>query len=244
MTTLIVILAVLLGGFVQAVSGFGLGLIMMPIISGALGLAIARPLVAMVAATIQLTMLIRLRQSVSLRDVGIMSLVGLIGIPFGTRLGSATWLPESVMLAGLGVIIVGYALYSLIAPVLPELKNDRWLPAFAWMSGVFSGAYNVGGPPIVVYADARRWTPDQLRSNLQGFFLFKMLVLTLDHALSGNITQEVLTGYMWAFPAIFVGLWGGFWLYSYINAERFRQIVLWGLLINGGVILWQVWAGS
>ena len=55
------------------------------------------------------------------------------------------------------------------------------------LSGILTGAYNVGGPPVVIYADARRWTPDAVRSNLQSFFLLKGVMLVGVHALSQKL---------------------------------------------------------
>lgn len=233
--------AVFFGVFSQTVSGFGLGLVAMPIISAAVGLDVARPLLALVAVCMQTSMMIRMRASLSFRTIGMMSVLGFLGIPLGVRLAESGWLQEDVLLTGLAVLTMGYALYALFAPVIPELKTDRTMGPFAFVSGLLSGAYNVGGPPIIIYADARRWTADQMRSNLQGFFMFKGAVLLVAHALSGNFTLDVWMGFAWSIPAMITGLLVGFALYGRIDDARFRQIVLWLLVAVGGKMLFDIY---
>lgn len=233
--------AVFFGVFSQTVSGFGLGLVAMPILSAAVGLDVARPLMALVAVMMQTSMMIRMRASLSLRTIGAMSVMGLFGLPLGVWLAEAGWFREDVLLTGLALLTLGYALYALFSPRLPELKSDRAMGPFAFVSGILSGAYNVGGPPIIIYADARRWTADQMRSNLQGFFMFKGAVLLVAHATSGNYTREVWLGLAWSLPAMVTGLLLGFALYGRINDVRFRQIVLWLLVAVGVKMLFDIY---
>lgn len=236
----VVVVAVFLGTFSQSVAGFGLGLIIMPILSAQLTLGVARPLVALIAMTVQLTMLIRLRQSIDPRTIGLMGLMGLFGIPAGIYIADSGMLNERVLLIALGVLVTAYALYGLLSPRLPELKNDRYLGLAAFLSGILTGAYNVGGPPVIVYADARRWTPEQVRTNLQGFFVFKYVVIIITHAMSGNFTPAVWQSYVWVIPSMVIGLALGFALYGRINNERFRTIVLVLLAANGAKMLFDL----
>ncbi|MEO0561534.1 MAG: sulfite exporter TauE/SafE family protein [Chloroflexota bacterium] len=240
---LLVFVTVFLGVFSQTVSGFGLGLIAMPVLSGALGLGVARPMMALVGVSMQLAMMVRNRRALSFRTIGVMSLLGIGGIPVGVWLGDAVWLSEQVLLTGLGLLTVFYALYALFSPTVPELKDDRAMGPFAFISGIFSGAYNVGGPPIMIYADARRWNSDQIRSNMQAFFMFKAAVLIVAHMFSGNYTREVMTSFMWGVPAIILGLLAGFAMYPYISEHRFRQAVQVLLVIVGGKMLFDLYIG-
>ncbi len=238
---LLVVGAVFFGVFSQTVSGFGLGLVAMPVLSAAVGLDVARPLMALVAVCMQMSMMIRMRASLSFRTIGMMSVMGFLGIPLGVRLAESGWLQEDVLLTGLALLTVSYALYALFSPQIPELKNDRSMGPFAFASGLLSGAYNVGGPPIIIYADARRWTADQMRSNLQGFFMFKGVVLLIAHAISGNFTRNVWVGFAWSIPAMVAGLGIGFALYGRIDDARFRQIVLWLLVGVGAKLLFDIY---
>lgn len=237
----LIALVVFAGVFTQTVSGFGMGLIMMPLMLAIVGTEIARPLVALIGITVQFTVFIRLRKFVSAGSVGLLVIGGVVGIPLGNWIVERQILNEQAFITLLALVIIGYALYALFAPRLPELKTNRGLVGVGLASGVLTGAYNVGGPPVVIYADARRWTPDQLRGNLQGFFFLKSIVLILTHALSGNFTLQVWQGMVWSVPAIVLGIFVGFWLHPHISVVRFRQIVLILLLLMGGNMLRNIY---
>src|SRR5262249_8008283 len=53
----------------------------------------------------------------------------------------------------------------------PKLADDRLAWAFGFGAGVLGGAYGMNGPPLVVYATLRGWTPEHFRATLQGYFL-------------------------------------------------------------------------
>ncbi len=239
--TIILLAIVFVAVFTQTVSGFGMGLIMMPVVSAVFGLAEARPLVTLLGTTVQIIILFRLRHSLAIRTLGLMALLGLFGIPAGNWLAESKAISESTMLTLLAFIVITYALYALIAPTLPHLATDRWSGVAGFLSGLMTGAYNVGGPPIVIYADVRRWTPDVTRSNLQGFFLLKGIVLVFTHMLSRNFTQPVMSNYLMALPVALVGMVLGLYTYKYIDVDRFRQIVLIMLLITGLNILRSIY---
>ncbi|MFZ4813422.1 MAG: TSUP family transporter [Phototrophicaceae bacterium] len=221
------------GFFAQTVTGFALGLIVMPVLIHNMGLESSRVLMALVATTGQLVLVIQLRKSLSPKAVGSLTLFSLLGIPLGNWIAESGVVTERGLLLTLGLIVTGYALYALLAPRLPHLQNDRWSGPVGLISGIFTGAYNVGGPPVIVYADARRWPPDTLRSNLQGFFMFKGFVLIGVHAASGNFTAPIWGWYLLALPAIAVGLILGNLLAGKIPVARFRQVVLVTLLVLG-----------
>lgn len=237
---LVVALIVFVGVFIQTVSGFGLGLVTMPFLATMIGLDVARPLMVLVAISAQSVVIFRTRHSLSLGTVGMLSLLGFVGIPVGNWIAEAQVVPEPVLLGGLAVLITGYAAYALLSLSVPELHNDRYGGLVGLLSGILTGAYNVGGPPVVIYADARRWTPDATRSNLQGFFLLKGVVLVIVHALSQNFTPVVFTSYVWTIPAIVAGLVAGFTMYKWVNAALFRRVVLVLLLLTGLNMLYGV----
>ncbi len=56
--------------FTQSIAGFGLALISMPLLITALGVEVAAPLVALVAITAEMILIIRYRHSIQFRTLG------------------------------------------------------------------------------------------------------------------------------------------------------------------------------
>jgi hypothetical protein len=133
----------------------------------------------------------------------------------------------------LGVLIVGYALYALSGLRLPELKRRRWRYGAGFLAGLLGGAYNVSGPPVILYGTARRWPPMEFKANLQGFFVFSSFFTLLGHFISRNITPQVWENFWISLPALVIGGLLGTSLDRFLNPERFRKIVLVVLVILG-----------
>lgn len=225
--TLIIFAAI----FVQAASGFGLALVSMPLLAGLLGIRTATPLVALIGVTAEVVMLARYRRAFSLRAVARLSAASLLGIPLGVyllRRVNADWIT-----AVLGIVIIGYALYALFSPRLPQLAHHAWAYGFGFTGGVLSGAYNTSGPPVIIYGACRRWAPAQFKSNLQGYFLLNSMMTLTAHSLGGSFTPVVWHSYLWALPGIALGLAAGFALDGRLNPHRFRQFILILLIILG-----------
>ncbi len=220
--------------FTQSIAGFGLALISMPLLIEALGVEVAAPLVALVAITAEVILIIRYRHAIQFRTLGRLSLASLIGIPIGIfALQNAD---EQFVLMLLGMVITLYALYALSQLRLPEIQHPNWAYGFGLVGGILSGAYNTSGPPIVIYGSCRRWTPAQFKSNLQGYFMVNSIMVILTHTLAQNYTPFVMQSYLIALPGVGIGLLLGISLDKYVNPVLFRKIVL-GLLIVVGLNL-------
>ena len=232
---LIVALVMLASAFTQTLTGFGSALVSMSILPSLLGIQVASPLVALMAITLESILLIRLRGAINLRAVWRLSLAALVGIPIGVAL--ARTISEDLVLTVLGVILVGYSLYALITPRLPELKHPAWAFAFGFVGGILSGAYNVAGPAAVIYGNCRRWSPDEFRSNLQAFFLVNDAFVLINHGLAGNLQPIVWSYYLVALPAILLGIFFRLKLDRRINPDVFRRLVQVMLIVMGARLI-------
>lgn len=225
------LLTIFFAVFTQCLTGFGAGLVSMAFLPGILGVRTAVPLVALFTCTLELILLIRFRAAFNFRAVWRMALTTLLGIPLGVW--ALRGLSEKILLPVLGVVMAGYALYALLNLKLPRLEHPAWAYLTGFLSGLLSGAYSVGGPPVIIYGNCRCWEPDEFKSNLQGFFLLNDGLAIVNHAIAGNLTHLVWTGYLWALPVVALGLLVGAGLDRFLNPQLFRKLVLVILIIMG-----------
>jgi uncharacterized membrane protein YfcA len=231
MTNLLIALIVFLAIFLQSFAGFGLALVAMPLLVSVVDLEVAAPLVALIAATAGVFLLLHYRAALNLQAVKQLIIASLIGIPLGmVLLGSVN---EQLVLPVLGIIVTGYALYVLLGPHLPRLVHPGWAYGFGFVAGLLHGAYNIPGPPAIVYGTCRRWQPAEFKGNLQGFFMPTGLLVVMTHLAANHYTGPVLSAYLIALPAMALGMVAGFALEKRVDAERFRQVVLILLAILG-----------
>src|SRR5688572_29423280 len=152
--------------FTQTVTGFGLGLISTALLSGLIDIGVVGPLVALVGITAEIAILLRYRHALNLPSVGRLSLASVIAVPIGALL--LDLMDGQVILRLLGVLVLAYSAYGLLQLRLPTIAHPSWAYGFGFVSGILTGLYNVGGPPLVIYGTCRCWTPAEFRSNLQG----------------------------------------------------------------------------
>jgi uncharacterized membrane protein YfcA len=203
----------------------------MAFLPGLLGVQTAVPLMVLVSASMEGFLLIRLWAHFNLQAVWRLMLTAVLGIPLGVW--ALRGLSERSLLLVLGVILDGYALYALFNFRLPGLEHPAWAYPVGFVSGLLSGTYGVGGPPVIIYAACRGWNPGEFKSNLQGLFLIGNSLALVSHAIAGNLTRPVWSNYWYALPVIALGLLAGTVMDRFVNPQLFRKLVLVLLVIMG-----------
>jgi uncharacterized protein len=230
-TTYTIIASLFFAFLTFGLTGFGSGLIGMALLTPVLGLPTAAPMFALISIGAECLMFVRYHQHIQLQSVWRLALASVIAIPIGILLVPS--LNEHLVLIILGLVISGYGAYSLFMPHLPQIANKRWGFIFGFLSGLLTGAYNSGGPPLVIYGNLARWQPNEYKSNLPGMFMLNSLFVITTHALAGHYSQTVLENVIIGLPAMLIGLFIGWSLDKRINPEMFRKMVLFLLIVIG-----------
>ena len=230
---ILTILALFLSAIIRQISGFGFALVSMPLLTLVLGIRMATPFVAITGVTVGLLMISANWRQADRRALIQLSGAALFGVPLGVLLLGA--LPEEIVKRGLGLLLVVYSLYALIQPQLPLVKKGWVTLVCGFVSGVLTGAYNTGGPPVVVYGTLRHWTPEQFRSTLQLFFLLVSGLAMIGHGLAGLCSQEMWWLYLYSLPGLYLGHLAGEHLHRLIPRHYFNRLI-YGLLIVTGLI--------
>jgi uncharacterized protein len=233
--TLFVGVVIFFAIFTQAVAGFGLALVAMPFLVTTLGPVPAAALTSLIGLTTQIIILGRYHRALRFGPLWRVIVGALLGIPLGIE--ALTRLDERVILTALGLVLIVYSLYSLFRPHLPEIKRSGWGYGFGLAAGLLSGAYNTGGPPLVIYGMSRRWHMVEFKVNMQLMLLVISIFVTINHLLRGHYDTAVLYNYAFALPAIGLGALAGFLLDNYISVAVFRRLVLILLLVIGARML-------
>ncbi|MCJ7662566.1 MAG: sulfite exporter TauE/SafE family protein [Anaerolineales bacterium] len=233
-TQLLVVAVIFLAVFTQSLSGFGVALVAMSLLPALIPIQVAAPLVAVVGLTIEFFLLLRYRSALNLLVVWRLIAASAFGIPLGVwALGR---LDGEVVLAVLGILISGYAIYALLNLRMPELTHSGWVYFSGFIAGVLGGAYTTSGPPVIVYGDCRRWERAEFKSNLQGFFFVSSIFIVIAHAFGQNLTPIIWRYYLLCIPGMIIGIIAGISLDKVIDPVLYRKIVL-GLLVVLGLRL-------
>ena len=232
---MLIALVVFIAAAVQGVLGFGGALIAMPLLVALVGVQTATPAFALIGTLATLLNAIRWRAHVTLGDLVQLVVPAALGIPIGVLFLARV--DANVVTRTLGAILILYAVYNLLGQAVPPLRHRAWAVIAGFSSGILSGAFNTGGPPVIVFADARGWTAERFRGNLQTYFVLTSVFIVLSHALTGHFTPVVWRTALIGVPALLVGQLLGVRLCRYLNPDAFRRLVLVFLLLLGGQLL-------
>lgn len=237
------VLIILLGStLVRSAFGFGDALVAMPLLAMAVGLRTATPLVALVASTIGLIILLRNWRSVQIHSAWRLIVATIAGIPLGLLLLKGAY--EGLLQVLLAAILIGFAAFGLLNPRRIVLRGENSAFGFGFIAGILGGAYNTNGPPVVIYGTLKGWNPTTFRATLQGYFLPSSLFITAGHGSAGLWTGEVLRLYLFALPLVLVSIFLGGWINRRFSPERFAQWVYGLLIALGLLLLWRTLGAS
>jgi uncharacterized membrane protein YfcA len=235
MTTVWIVLIVFVAAVLQSLTGFGFALVVMPLITLAIDLKTAAPLVALAGLTAYTVNLIRFHRAVDPAELARLGVASALGITVG--IWALVRVDELAINRAMGVILIAYAVYALLHPALARPLARWWAYPAGFLAGCLGGAYNTPGPPVVVYGSLRQWPKDEYRAILQALFFINGVLIVSSHLLARHVTPQVWALYALATPALLLGLWIGSRLDRRVDQERFRAMVTVMILVLGVSLL-------
>ncbi len=240
-TTVLVVAVVFLATLVRSAFGFGEALVAVPLLALLIPVAVAVPLAVLLSVTVAAVIVAQDWDKVHVGSAWRLVLPTLPGIPLGMFLLTAV--AESVVKVVLAAIIVGFSTDCLVRRSRLELTDDRWAWAFGFVAGVLGGAYGVNGPPLVIYGTLRRWSPEQFRATLQGYFLPASLVGLMGYWATGLWVPDVTRYYLLSLLPALAAILLGRAVNRRLSARRFLVYVHVGLIAVGAVLFAQAVRG-
>lgn len=218
---------------IRAFFGFGDALFAMPLLAVVVGLTTATALMGLVSVVVGAYVLTRTWRHVDVASVRRLVVSSIVGIPIGVFMLKQA--PQDLLTRVLGVLLIGFGLYRLLGPALPRVGRS-WAYLFGFVAGCFGGAYNVNGPPVVMYGAMRAWDPARFRGTLQGYFVVTSIVVAVAHAFGGLWTTRVWQLFAYASPVVLVALVVGDRVAERVDTDSFSRYLS-ALLVVLGILL-------
>ncbi len=231
----LVLLFVLLGAFTQGLTGFGSALVSLPLLVLVMDIRVAVPFSVLNGLLITSLLSLQLKSHLDWRKIGPL-LGGFVpGVAVGVAFLKNTGEPLFLLL--LGLMLVAFALYRLLAHPRPHRLGKGWGVGAGLASGAISAAFSAGGPPSIIYATMTGWDKHEIKATLSIYFFLGGIFTAAAHLLSGLTTLGVAELFGWSIPAVVLGVWGGSRLYGCFRTESYLRLVLVALLIMGAIML-------
>lgn len=219
-------------GLARGFSGFGAALIFVPLASSVIGPQVAAPLLLIIDMVAALGMLPQAWRLGDRASVGTMTIGALAGVPIGTY-----------VLTQVDPLVVRWVIVGLVVLLLGLLMSGwryRGTPAtlltigVGALSGFFSGAAQVGGPPVVAYWLGGQSSGGVVRANIVLYFAVSSVLTTISYLVGGLLGWPIVGLALTVGPLYGLGLFLGALLFGRASARVFTW-TCYGLIVFAAV---------
>ena len=220
-------------GCARGFSGFGGALIFVPLASSVVGPKLAVPLLLIVDVVLTPGLVPKAWRNADRPNVALMAVCAAVGVPAGTYLLTHAD-PVAIRWAIVAIVVM------LLALLMSGWRYHGRAPAgmtvaVGMTSGLFSGAAQVGGPPVVAYWLGGAFTPQMVRANIVLYFAISSVLSIASYLAAGLLTWQSIQLSILIGPAFGLGLFAGTRLFSRANEATFRRIC-YGLIAASAII--------
>ena len=230
---------------VRGYSGFGMGLMITPLLSLVLPPLEAVVIVLIFGVTVALRQLPGLWAHIDWRGLRLLLPVAILTTPIGTWvLGLAS--PGALRL-GLSLTVLAVAALFLIGFRLTGTPGRGTIVATGALAGIMNGIAALSGPPLVFLYLTRTDSLSVGRATLIAFFFVTDAAAIASAWIGGLVEARPAMTALTLIPFLLAGVFVGERAFRGTSPERFRQVVLWLLVLTGIVgavrALWPMIAG-
>lgn len=229
----VLLVCTFIAGLARGFSGFGAALILIPIGGSILGPKIISPVLLVIDTIAAAGMLPAAWRAANRREVFTMASGALIGVPLGT---AALALADPLILRWSITVVSAVLLVLLISGWRYHGQPRAPLTAgVGGIAGVFSGAAQLGGPPVVAYWLSGANDVLVIRSNIMLYFAISSALTAISYLVGGLFVEQVFVLTLVILPLYAGGLYVGSRLFGFARPSTFRTICY--VLIGASAIL-------
>lgn len=230
---------ILFAYFVRGITGFGSGLVAIPLLAHFLPLQFVVPFMLVLDFSASVTLLGKGGLSrVNWTELRPLLPFGLAGVILGVLL--LVNLPREPLLIGLGLFVMVFGVRTLLH-IHGEKPISRWWAAPAGLLGGTVGAlFGTGGPPYIIYLTHRLREKSEFRSTFSALFMIEGGSRIVAFLVSGLLLQEqMFTALLLALPVMGLGLYGGHHVHLGITQRQLFRAIGLLLLGSGASLIWK-----
>lgn len=221
----------------RGVTGFGSGLISIPLLALFLPLTFVVPFISILDISASILHVIHTRKHIAWKVILRAIPFAVFGVTFGLFILKT--INTLILVKALGVFIILFAIYSLISPALKKNNSFVW-PVFAGFFGSLIGTlFGTGGPFYVFYFHLQQLDKTIFRATCAAVFLIDGLIRATGFTLSGFYTSTVLLNIAYALPIMFFAMYIGEHLHTNISQRSFQRAIGIFLIMSGFALIFK-----
>ena len=209
---------------VRGYSGFGFSLLAITALSLALPPAEIVPSIFMLEIAASLHLLPSIWRDIHWRSIGLLLVGCVIATPVGVQL--LAQVPEAPMRIAISLFVVVVVAFLWRGFALKTMPGSVATVATGAASGLFNGAFGIGGPPVILFFFSSPAGVAVGRASVIAYFLGTDSIGLAFQAQADLMTWATLWRFLTFLPPLLAGVWFGARVFKHANPESFRRWVL------------------
>ena len=223
-------------GFVQRVSGFGLGIFAMIFLPHFISAQSAAAISCLFSCVTSGYNTIRYRANIAYRTALPMVAAALVTIPLAVYCSKG--LSGDSFHSLLGGVLILLSLYFLVFHKRITMKPTiRGGVLAGTIGGVLNGLFSAGGPPIVLYLSCAAPNKEIYFATIQFYFCFTNLYATAMRAVNGILNGQIFLYALIGVTGCMAGDWIGRIVFDKLDGNKLKQVIYVGMFISGVLML-------
>lgn len=213
-----------ISSLIQSLSGFGGGLIAVPLLSVFYEPKFIVPPFSLTMLILNTAMFFEGRKGIDRRKISMIVAGSVIGLPIGISI--LKHIDQNIIRLFISAVTLALGLIFLFS-FKPEIKQNRLtFTAAGIISGFLSGSTAMGGPPLIFILMAMRLKKDAFRSTLIGCFAFNGIIANILFFFNGLFNAANLKIALTAFLPVAAGMLLGLKIKTRLSEKKFGKITV------------------
>ena len=236
MEYLIIIAIMFLGACLQGITGFGSGLIAVPLLTLLLPLTVITPTLSVVNFVMATYLAWVLRHHVRFQQWHALLLSGIIGTLMGNYLLAYMRLDWLQMAMAIMIFLVAVLFWFGLQ--WRHQSGSSLQTMTGLLAGFSNGALTLGGPPVVLFLTGNGLDRLAFRATLTVFFWALAVTNIISFGIQGRYQLEQLTLLASLLIGAISGAWLGHKVSDYLSEPLFRKISLILVMVASVIAFW------
>ena len=222
---------VLIAGFIQGLTGFGLSIVAIPFLLLLFPLQEIVPSIVVLALLTNSLVLIPARREVQFKQFKLLVVMGILFMPVGVY--SLRYLNSDYLQLCFGILVTLFSLMLILNKTFPIKREKIGYTIAGAFSGFLNGSLSLSGPPVVLFLSNQGVKKETFRANITLYFLILNVITIAIFSATGMLNTVIFERILFLAPALVIGVLFGIKVSKTIKDNTFRMFVLVMLIISG-----------
>ncbi len=228
---------ILLAFTVRGITGFGSGLIAIPLLAIMLPVSVVVPMIGILDYTAALSHGVKLRADIYWKQILPLLPFSLIGVLLAIYLFNT--LDPQLLKKSLGAFVIFYALHSILTIKPHTHRSFFWALPGGIFGGLIGTLFGTGGPFYIIYLQLQGLGKTAFRATIATILLLDGTARIIAYTMNDFYSIDTLMLVVAGMPVMIIGMYVGGYIHTNITQQTMQKGIGVLLLFSGSALIFK-----